>query len=320
MMVMWRSSLLLFTLLAFGVPASAAEPADAAKPGPDPMVGGLKVNPDLLRLDFPALPALPSLRAARQGQAAPPEDDRDLDVDPLQTDFTVIALPTTLHMPRWKSAFRVTHRFTRPLGQGDFSSLLEDFFGIDSGAVIGLEYRFGIMRGAYVGIRRTNDRTIEFFTEYNLLQERDSKPVGLSVVASIDGTNNFRDSYTPGLGVVVSRTLSRAGTVYIEPIWVNNSNPLPSDLTDDNNTFLLGLGTRLRIRPSVYLVGEIVPRVAGYDPGVNHASFGIEKLLGLHVFQFNFSNGFGTTMGQVARGGTSNDDWYLGFSISRKFF
>jgi len=238
----------------------------------------------------------------------------------LQTDFTVIALPTTLRMPRWKSAFRVTHRFTRPLGQGDFSSLLEDFFGIDSGAVIGLEYRFGIMRGAYVGIRRTNDRTIEFFTEYNLLQERDSKPVGLSVVASIDGTNNFRDSYTPGLGVVVSRTLSRAGTVYIEPIWVNNSNPLPGELTDDNNTFLLGLGTRLRIRPSVYLVGEIVPRVAGYDPGVNHASFGVEKLLGLHVFQFNFSNGFGTTMGQVARGGTSNDDWYLGFSISRKFF
>jgi hypothetical protein len=320
MMVMCRSFLLLFTLLAFGVPASAAEPADAAKPSPDPMAGGLKVNPDLLRLGFPALPAFPSLRAARQGQAAAPQDDPDLDVDPLQTDFTVITLPTTLRMPRGKSAFRVTHRFTRPLGQGDFASLAEDFFGIDSGAVIGLEYRFGIMRGAHLGIRRTNDRTIEFFTEYNLLQERDSKPVGLSVVASIDGTNNFRDSYTPGLGVVLSRTLPGAGTVYIEPIWVNNSNPLPKELTDDNDTFLLGLGTRLRIRPSVYLVGEFVPRVAGYDPGVHHASFAVEKLLGLHVFQFNFSNGFGTTMGQVARGGTSNDDWYLGFSISRKFF
>jgi hypothetical protein len=67
-------------------------------------------------------------------------------------------------------------------------------------------------------------------------------------------------------------------------------------------------------------VGEFVPRVAGYAPGAHHGTFGIEKLLGLHVFQLNFSNGFGTTTGQVARGGTSSDDWYLGFSISRKFF
>ena len=30
--------------------------------------------------------------------------------------------------------------------------------------------------------------------------------------------------------------------------------------------------------------------------------------------------GFGTTLAQIARGGVSNDDWYLGFNISRKFF
>ena len=89
----------------------------------------------------------------------------------MQTDFTLDhAADHPANAPR-KSAFRVTHRFTRPLGQGDFGSLAEDFFGIDSGAAIGLEYRFGIMRGAHVGIRRTNDRTIEFFTEYSLLQQ-----------------------------------------------------------------------------------------------------------------------------------------------------
>ena len=310
-----RSFLLPLALLMFGVPALAAEGVDAPKPAPT-------ATTRLLVLTLPALPALDATAkapAAPAAQAAP-EDDPDLDVDPLQADFTLLTMPTTLRMPRGKSAFRVTHRFTRPLGQGDFGGLAEDFFGIDSGAAIGLEYRYGIMRGAHIGIRRTNDRTIEFFTEYNVLQERDSKPVGLSVIASADGTNNFRDSYTPALGVVVSRSLARAGTVYVEPVWVNNSNALPSQLADDNDSFLLGLGTRLRIRPTLYLVGEIVPRVAGYDPGVNHASFGFEKMLGLHVFQFNFSNGFGTTTGQVARGGTSKDDWYLGFSISRKFF
>jgi hypothetical protein len=53
---------------------------------------------------------------------------------------------------------------------------------------------------------------------------------------------------------------------------------------------------------------------------VDHGSFAIEKRLGGHVFQLNFSNSFGTTMGQIARGGFNNDNWYLGFNISRKFY
>ena len=247
------------------------------------------------------------------------QDDPDLDLNLSQPDFTIITLPTTLRVPRFKSAFRVTHRFTRPLGQGDFGDLAEDFFGIDSGAAIGLEYRFGLMRRLQVGIHRTNDRTIQFFTEYNLWQQRDGRPVGVNAIAFMDGTNNFRDSYSPALGAVVSREFGDYGAVYFEPIWVNNSNSLPSELADDNDTFLLGVGARIRIRPTVYLVGEVIPRV-GFDPNVNHAAFGLEKRAGGHTFQVNFSNGFGTTLGQLSRGGTSNDDWYLGFQISRKFF
>ena len=138
--------------------------------------------------------------------AAPQADepDTDLDLNLSQPDFALITLPTTLRLPRFKSAFRVTHRFGRPLGQGDFGNLLEDFFGIDSGAQVGLEYRFGIAKGLQGGIYRTSDRTIEFFSQYNLMQQKEA-PIGLSVMATIDGTNNFRDSYTPSLGVIVSR-------------------------------------------------------------------------------------------------------------------
>jgi Membrane bound beta barrel domain (DUF5777) len=106
----------------------------------------------------------------------------------------------------------------------------------------------------------------------------------------------------------------------VEPIWINNTSPEPEELVDDNNTFIIGLGTRVRIRPTVYLLLEGAPRVAGYDPGVTHISFGIEKRAGGHLFQLNFSNSFGTTLAQVARGGGSNEDWYIGFNISRKFF
>jgi hypothetical protein len=261
--------------------------------------------------------------------AAQAQDDPDLDLNVSQPDFTVITLPTTLRVPRFKSAFRVTHRFTRPLGSGDFGDLAEDFFGIDSGAAIGLEYRFGLIRKLQIGIHRTNDRTIQFFTEYNLWQQADGRPVGVNAFASMDGTNNFRGQepgavgivpdYSPALGLVVSRELGEYGAVYFEPIWVNNTNALPGEVVENNDTFLFGLAARIRVRPTVYLVGEFIPRV-GYDAGVNHGSFGLEKRAGGHTFQVNFSNSFATTMGQVARGGASNDDWYLGFSISRKFF
>jgi hypothetical protein len=265
--------------------------------------------------------ASPQVAGAQNKPPAPAasEDDPDRDPNRAQPDFTIVTLPTTLRLPRFKSAFRVTHRFGRPLGQGDFGDLAGDLFGLDSGAQIGLEYRFGLMRGLQVGINRTSNKTIEFFTQYSVLQQRENGALGLDVSARIDGTNNFRDSYTPSLGIVVSRELGTAGALYVEPMWVNNSNPLPSELTDDNDTFIVGLGARIRIRPTVYIVGEVVPRV-GYDPGVSHGTFGIEKRAGGHVFQLNFSNGFGTTLGQVARGGTNNDDWYLGFQITRKFF
>jgi hypothetical protein len=248
-----------------------------------------------------------------------PTRDPDRNLNFSQPDYTIITLPTTLRLPRHKSAFRVTHRFGRPLGSGDFGDLAGDLFGLDSGAVIGLEYRYAILRGAQVGIHRTSGKTIEFFGEYNLLQQGDAGPLGVAIVASVDGTNNFRDRYSPAVGAVVSRELGRHGAVYVEPIWVNNSNALPTALVDDNDTLMVGVGTRLRVRPTVYLVAEIVPRT-GFAPGANHASFGVEKRAGGHIFQMNFSNGFATTMAQVARGGFTNDDWYLGFNISRKFF
>ena len=276
----------------------------------------------LLFLTALAVGACWPLEVAAQGAApaAQGEDDPDLDLNPLQPDFMVITMPTTLRVPRHKSSFRVTHRFGRPLGAGDFGELAADLFGLDSGAQIGLEYRFGLVRGTQAGIHRTSDRTIEFFAQHDIMQERDGRPVSLAVIGTVDGTNNFRDRYTPALGVVLSRQIRRVGAVYLQPVWVSNSNPLPSELAVDDDSFLLGVGTRLRLRPTVYLVAEIIPRVTGFDPGVNQAAFGLEKRAGGHTFQINFSNGLGTTMGQIARGGTGNDDWYLGFHISRKFF
>src|SRR5688572_30504564 len=102
----------------------------------------------------------------------PERNDPDVVVDPMQPEFTLLALPTTLRMPSGKWAFRVTHRFTRDLGQGDVGDLFSDLLGLDGGAQIGLEVRYGLLPGLQVGVHRTSDRTIQLFAQHNIFTER----------------------------------------------------------------------------------------------------------------------------------------------------
>jgi hypothetical protein len=259
----------------------------------------------------------PPASPAEDPQDEPAPSDRA--VDPAQPDFTLIGLPTNLRMPKYASAFRVTHRFTRSLGQGDFSDLLGDAFGVDGGAQVGLEFRFGILSGTQVGIHRTSDRTIQLFLQHQLLRQGERRPLTVDVLGTFEGTNNLRDSYSPAIGAVLSRTIGRHGAVYLQPIWINNTNPFPSDVVDHNDTVVIGFGGRLRVRSSVYLVAEAAPRV-GFTPDHSYIGFAIEKRAGGHSFQVNFANGYGSTLTQIARGGFDYDDWFLGFNISRKFF
>ena len=266
-------------------------------------------------------PPPPDDAAAAPAPAATAQDadDPDLDINVAQPDFMLATLPTTLRMPRHKMAFELTHRFGRPLAAGSFGSLVGDLFGLDSGAVVGLNLRYGLARGLQVDVNRTSNRTITFSTQYEIKSQK-SFPVGIAAVASVDGTNNFRDSYSPGLQAVISREVGDRAAIYVEPAWINNSNAQPKAIVDHNDTVLVGLGARVRVLKTTYLMLEASPRVSGYTPGVTHISFGIKKRAGGHLFQLNFSNGFGTTLAQVARGGTAHSDWYIGFNLSRKFY
>ena len=244
--------------------------------------------------------------------------------DPAEPDFTVISVATTGQLPRHKFAFRLTHRFSRPLdgfdNDFDVGELVDNLFGFDSAAQIGLELRFGLMDGTQVGIHRTNDKTMQLFGQHSVVDQGAGSPLSVDAVVSIDGLDNFRHDYTTGVGAVVSRRMARRLAIYIQPMWVANTNPLPSELTEENHTLLVGLGSRLRVTPTVYLVGEYVPRADGYRPRGNYGSVGIEKRAGGHLFQLNVSNGLGTTAGQIAQGSSGRNDWFIGFNLSRKFF
>ncbi|MCK7461323.1 MAG: DUF5777 family beta-barrel protein [Sphingobacterium sp.] len=58
--------------------------------------------------------------------------------------------------------------------------------------------------------------------------------------------------------------------------------------------------------------------MSGYAPGTTHVSFGIEQRAGGHLFQLTFANNQGTTLANVARGGPSGNNWYLGFNLAQE--
>jgi len=241
-----------------------------------------------------------------------------------ETELNVIALPTTQSMRRFGSHFRITHRFTRELGRGNLGDLASDLFGLDEGAVIGLDYRFAPTSNTQVAAYRTVfNRTVQFSGRWDGLRQGAQLPVAVSGLLSVEGTENFRDDYSTAVGAVVSRTYGRRLALYASPTFVWNSvtpmlgtdTPLA---TDEDNTFYVGLASRVMLPKTTYIALEYTPRVSGFSPNRGTWGVGIEKHTRGHLFQLNFTNSFGTTYGQLARGGDRNNV-YLGFNIARKF-
>jgi hypothetical protein len=277
----------------------------------------------------------PALAIAQQAPAPPATTDSEIELN-------LVNLPTTRSVGRHRSYFRVTHRFSRDLGLGDFSDLAADFFSLDNGAVIGLEYRFGITSALHAGVHRnTLDKTLQLFSRWDVFRQGGLLPVAVSAVASIEGLDNLQEGHQPAAGAVVSYTLGQALALYASPTYVDGTfaaealsggahdhdhvaTAAPAvnahegeDHAGHDGTFFVGLGARLRLMPSVFIVGEVSPRVSGHDPGSAGWGFSLEKWTRGHTLALTLTNFFGTTPGQIARGGT--DARYLGFNITRKF-
>lgn len=314
------SRIVVALVLAFVV--SAATAAQTPPPAPPPQ------EPAPTQ---PAPPQHPAPVQPAPAQPAPPppvqaeEDDEDMRLDPAQPDFTLVNLPTTLRVPRFKSGFRVTHRFSPPLGSGDLGDVVEDLFGLDRSSLIGLEFRFGLAPGVQIGIHRTSAKTIQLFTQLSAVRQSDTRPVGVDALVAVSGTDNFRDEHATALGILLSRKVGRSASFYLEPIGLLNTHPThdhpPGFVEDDADySVMVGLGMRLRIRPTVYLVGEVVPQIAGYRLGAHPYAFALEKRVGGHAFQIVFANSIWTTFYDLAAFGGIDNDVYIGFNISRKFF
>lgn len=251
-------------------------------------------------------------------QAGSSAADDDAVIRPLEPDFTLINLPTTLPLPVHGGNFRLTHRFNGNLRDGSFGDQASSLFGLDEGATMGFEYRFGVIKHVEAAVYRTNfNRTIQLYGKYDAFHQSASMPVGFSALLSVEGTNNFRDQYAPALGATISRGFGELAEAYVVPMWVHNS-AASTGVTRD--TFFVGLGAHVQVIPTLYIAAEVSPRLAGYAIGDPEYGFGVEKRVGGHTFVLTFTNTTqGTTFAELARGGFP-DSLYLGFNLSRKFF
>jgi hypothetical protein len=253
---------------------------------------------------------------------------------PAQIDLNLINLPTTQSIAPHKGYFRLTHRFARDLRRGSFGELASDLFSLDQGAIIGLEYRFGITSNIQAGIHRSLlSKTIQTFGRWDALRQGESFPIGVSLTLSVEGLNNLREKRQQAAAVTLSRTFGDRLALYATPAFVRGTHAVDfiagheghsdTGLVEDvhanhNDTWFAGLGARARFSQTGYITGEYSPRLHGYDPNRGEWGVAVEKRTHGHTLQLNLTNSFGTTFGQLARGGSPHDI-YLGFNVTRRF-
>src|SRR3954470_2367694 len=140
---------------------------------------------------------------------------------PVQIDLNLINLPTTMSIARHHSYFRLTHRFASDLRRGSFGDQAADLFSIDRGAIIGLEYRFGITSNIQAGVHRSLlSKTIQTFGRWDAFRQAGSMPVAISLTLSVEGLNNMREKYQQGVAVTASRTFGDRLALYATPAFV----------------------------------------------------------------------------------------------------
>jgi mono/diheme cytochrome c family protein len=230
-----------------------------------------------------------------------------------QGDDVLISLPSGRQTARHGVYVNFAHRFAYdPAFSGTGRG--EALFGLDGFAIPSFGFTYGITDKLSASIYRAPsivNRPIQLMAAYQLLDEHRGSPFTLKVRASIEGQNNFRKNYTENVEAIFARSITKRAQFYAVPTVSFNDRRLVQGGTRSRdildfpgvNTFSLGFGLAVDIRPTVALLAEIIPTVVnGPDLGIHRPaySFGIQKKIYRHAFTFGFSTSPGTTVSQRA--------------------
>jgi len=254
-------------------------------------------------------------------------------------DDFVFSLPTGRRLDRHGFYINFNHRFAfEPAFSG--SARGATLLGLDSWALPSFGLRYGMTDRFSVNIMRSPSflgRPIELMAAYNFLDERDHQPLNAAFRFSVDGQDHFSKNFTYNFEGIFSRSFSSRAQLYVVPtlslqnrrlISIPYLAPIP-DLPAVNS-FSLGVGGALDIRPTVARVAEVIPTLASRSDLSIHRpaySFGIQKKIWRHTF--GFGNGPGSTVAQRAgtRATLINRTYadtpgglFIGFDLTRQVY
>jgi hypothetical protein len=252
-----------------------------------------------------------------------------------QIDVRLINLPTAKPIAKGSLWGDFTHRF--PFGPEPTNA--GALFGLDGFAVPSFGFTYGVTDRLQVGAYRSPTvvgAPIQLHAGVSLADENEGHPLTAMVRVALEGRDNFQRNFTTSLELTLARSLTSKAQVYFVPTLSINNRPF-GDISQNlpgENTFALGAGAAVNIRPSVALLAEAnyrVNRTGRFDSTRPAFGFGIEKssISRRHAFSLVFSNSVGTTFGQRSAtrasllGPFAEESFKglnIGFNLSRRLF
>jgi mono/diheme cytochrome c family protein len=228
-------------------------------------------------------------------------------------DDVLVSLPSGRSTDRHGVYVNFAHRFAFDpafTGSARGGALL----GLDGFALPSFGFRYGVTDKLSVGAYRSPSiigAPIQLMAGYNILDEHKGAPLNLMVRVSLEGQADFRKNYTENIEAIISRSITHRAQFYLVPTMSFNARRLSqggyleSQVLDlpGINTFSLGAGIAVDVRPTVALLAEIIPTLANGDElGIHRPaySFGIQKKIWRHAFTLGLTTGPGTTVSQRA--------------------
>jgi hypothetical protein len=222
---------------------------------------------------------------------------------------------------------RILHRF------GLLNDGAKEFFGLDQ-ASMRMGFDYGITSNFTVGVgRSTLNKELDGFIKWRPIRQRaeGGSPVSVVWVSGITvqtmpwADTARKNKFSSRVGyyheVIIGRKFSNAFSLQVSPIFVHRN--LVTNADDENNTWALGIGGRLKLSKRTAFVVDYHPILAGREPGTKDPlSVGFDIETGGHVFQLHFSNSVGMNEKAFITG-TYDDFWKgdirFGFNLSRVF-
>ncbi|MCH5719695.1 DUF5777 family beta-barrel protein [Niabella hibiscisoli] len=224
---------------------------------------------------------------------------------------------------------RILHRF------GIIKDGIGELFGLDQ-ASMRLGFDYGITKNLTIGVgRSTLAKELDGFIKYRPIQQSKGKrniPVSVILVAgstiataqlasdaALTDTKHRIAYYSQ---VIIGRKFNDLFSLQLSPTYVHR-NAVPAT-TDFNDTYALGIGSRVKLSKRVAFVADYHYVISGLDKDAysNPLSIGFDIETGGHVFQLHFSNATG--MNEKAFITNTTNSWghgeiRFGFNLSRVF-